>query len=393
MDRQEILWTELFSYEAEIFSFVKDAVGDADIARDLFQDIYLSALKNLEQLDPTRSLKNWLYTTARNRVINYFREHKRRDFTEFDEKLARIRSAEDIDKENISASLNALPERQKKALLLHEVDGFSYEEISAHLNLSISAVTGLISRAKENFRRHYLLYFLPSWLTESARQIELSDLFRFINPFNPPLDILNLIDRKRRRYFTSIAAEWDKIRENYISDSDLEGVIKNIGLQSGQMAADLGCGTGFITIPMALVGLRLVALDADQSMLAKLVTTMNELDLTNISPVCCDLRGIPLKRNIFDHIFLVLVLHHLPDPFSVIEICTSLLRNNGQLIIIDFQRHRRRELADQMHDLWLGFNPHMLAKRLKKSGLVLKHHGTFERNKKIPSFFQIWMKK
>jgi RNA polymerase sigma factor (sigma-70 family) len=114
--QQDKLWQELFSHEAAVFAFVKSAVGDADIARDLFQDIYLSALKNLPGLDPTRSLKNWLYTTARNRVINYFHHHKRRDYAEFDEQLSHIRINDSVDKDLVSEVLNSIPERQKKTL-------------------------------------------------------------------------------------------------------------------------------------------------------------------------------------------------------------------------------------------------------------------------------------
>jgi RNA polymerase sigma factor (sigma-70 family) len=389
---QDKLWQELFSHEAEVFAFVKDAVGDADIARDLFQDIYLSALKNLAQLDPARSLKNWLYTTARNRVINYFRYHRRRDYTEFDEQLMQIRDTEKSDKELISSVLNGMPEKQKKALLLHEVDGLSYQELSGHFGLTVTAVTGLLSRARDNFRKQYLLHFLPQWLTASARQIELSDLFRFMNPFNPPLDVAETIDRNRSRYFASITAEWDKIREDFLDNSDLDLVFKNTGIREGQLAADMGCGTGFVTIPLALIGLNVLALDADAGMLARLRATRLELNLINVNMVCTDLRLLPVSSRMFDHIFFVLVLHHLPDPFTVLDKCIKMLKKNGQLIIVDFLRHREQALADQMHDLWLGFNPQALKKRLQKQGMQLKHAGHFLENKKIPSFFQIWSK-
>ena len=160
------VWQELYSYEAEIFAFIKNAVGDADIAKDLFQDIYLSALKNLSSLDPQRSLKNWLFTTTRNRVINYFRFNSKREFSEIKEDSLQTRIKHSDDAELISQVLNQLPLRQKIVLLLREVDGFSYQEISQQLNLSVSAVTALLSRARENFQKYYVIHLLPDWFME-----------------------------------------------------------------------------------------------------------------------------------------------------------------------------------------------------------------------------------
>jgi RNA polymerase sigma factor (sigma-70 family) len=386
------VWQELYSYEAEIFAFIKNAVGDADIAKDLFQDIYLSALKNLSSLDPQRSLKNWLFTTTRNRVINYFRFNSKREFSEIKEDSLQTRIKHSDDAEMISQVLNQLPPRQKMVLLLREVDGFSYQEISQQLNSSVSAITALLSRARENFQKYYVSRLLPDWFIEIEGLVELTDIFRFINPFNPPLDIINLIDARRTKYFASKTSGWDNIRDRFFNSSDLDHILSRLELKDGQKAADLGCGSGFVSLPLAILGQKVVALDADPGMIVELNRTRSEIELKKLHPALADLRQLPFRTDCFDNIFLVLVLHHIPNPFLVIEQCANILKESGRIIIVDLIKHRRLDLADQMHDLWLGFNPDSLARRIKQSGLDLVDSGVFNNEKKLASFFQIWTK-
>lgn len=393
MAEQDKIWKELYSYETEVFSFVKNAVVDADVARDLFQDIYLSAIKNMPQLDSQRSLKNWLFTVTRNRVINYYRSSKRREFSEIKEEHLQTRLKQSDEPELIQRVLIKLPERQKTVLLLREIDGFSYEEIGQHLEITVSSVTALLSRARENFQKNYIMLLLPDWFSDVAGYINISDIFRFINPFNPPLDIIEGIDKKRISYFASITEKWDRIRANFLNDSDLEYMISRLNLKKGQTTADLGCGTGFVSLPLAILGQKVFALDADQGMIDQITQTRDEFSLKNLVPVIGDLRQIPLRAARVDNIFLVLVLHHIPDPFLVIEACAGILKTNGNLVLVDFVRHRRRDLADQMHDLWLGFDPQSLKRRIGKFGLDLLDEGSFTEQKQLASFFQIWKKR
>lgn len=393
MTDRDRLWKEIYSFEADIFAFIKNAVGDADVARDLFQDVFISAFKNIQTIDSNRSLKNWLYTITRNRVINYFRYHQRREFLEMAETDLQVRMHQFEDDELPQKVLSGLPERQRQVLLLREVEGFSYDEIARQTELSLSAVTALIKRARESFQKQYLMNFLPDWLAESAREIEMSDLFRFVNPFSPPLDVIRQIDDRRRRYFAAITAGWDQLRSEFITTRDLEMILTHFSFIHGQRAADLGCGTGFVSIPLGLAGLEVTSVDADPGMLSAVKNVCAQIGLNRVNLLQADVRRLPLQENSFDYIFAVLVMHHLPDPFVFIQNCRRLLKKGGELVLVDFVRHRDRKLADQMHDLWLGFQPESLKKRLAKTGLQLKQSEILTKGKKIHTFYQIYVKK
>jgi RNA polymerase sigma factor (sigma-70 family) len=391
-DKKEI-WQELYSYESDIYGFIKNAVVDGDIARDLYQDIFLSALQNISLLDENRSLKNWLYTVTRNRIINYFRLRKRREFEEFKDSTLHDSIFETTNLSLINKVLLKIPIRQKQVILLREIEGWTYEELAKKMNLNIQGVTSLLKRARENFQKYYILEFLPDWFGNAAQKIGLKDVIRFINPFNPPLDLVELINEKSQAYFAGIKAGWDQVRKKYVDEKDLVEIWKNIKPDKKLVALDCGSGTGFISIALALQNLSVYALDQQEEMVYECMKKKDNIGLTNLKIIQGDIKFIPFANKSFDLLFFTFVLHHTPDPAEVIKSSLQLIKKHGYLIVIDFLRHNNKKLADSMHDLWLGFQPETFKKITEKNNFTLKKYGEFRKKESLRSFYQIWQKK
>lgn len=64
-------------YSDELFGFAFMRVSDEETARDLIQDTFLSALKNLESFKGEISEKNWLYLILKNKIIDYYRKNSK----------------------------------------------------------------------------------------------------------------------------------------------------------------------------------------------------------------------------------------------------------------------------------------------------------------------------
>jgi RNA polymerase sigma factor (sigma-70 family) len=387
------IWQKLYSYESDIYGFIKSVVGDGDIARDLYQDVYLSVLQNTSSLDEHRSLKNWLYTVTRNRVINYLRLKKRREFKEFNDSAIQNSIFETSDSSLIKEILLKIPGRQRQILLLREIEGWSYEELAQKTNLSVSAVTSLLKRARESFQKYYILKFLPDWFGKAAQTIGLEDLFRFINPFNPPLNLAELINKKSSAYFAEIKSGWDQIRKKFLTEEDLITIWHLVNLHHTKTILDCGSGTGFISIPLALQDLTVYALDIQQEMVLELKQKKESIGLNRLKIIKGDLQNFPFREDSFNMIFFVFVLHHIPDPFDALKKCLSLLKSDGYLVIIDFNRHTNKKIADTMHDLWLGFQTGAFEKFAKLQSLKLKKRGEFKNKLLLKSFYQIWEKR
>ncbi|MBD3223246.1 MAG: sigma-70 family RNA polymerase sigma factor [Caldithrix sp.] len=385
-------WQAIHQYEGIVFGYLKNAVGDSQTARDLFQDVYLAALEHLDDLDTTRSLKEWLITVARNKTINFYKRHRRNTYQELREDILATESEPADFSEVVGNAIDALPQQQRNAFILRSVDGWSYRELADHLNLSVSALTSLLKRARENFIKQYLIYNLPFSLRANAESLQLSDLIRFVDPFEPADILLERVEQKSQRYFNQIAENWAGIRDGFINNRKLRNILKQMPDFKHELAVDIGSGTGFIALHLALQNKRVVGMDMNRKMIKYLKTTRQGLKLAEFYLLRADARRLPFKNRIAHKIFLNLVLHHIPNPPLLIRRANDILHHDGYLVIVDFMHHKNKQMADQMHDLWMGFNPDSISKWADDAGLHLFYEDKWASTKDLELFCQIFKK-
>src|SRR5687768_17236058 len=138
-------------------------------AEDLVQETYLRAYRGFDGFEEGTNLKAWLYRILTNTFINSYRAKKRRpDETELDEvedlylyrRLGGLeaaqtgRSAEDevmdlFTEGDVKAALESLPEAFRMAVLLADVEGFSYKEIAEILDIPIGTVMSRLHRGRK----------------------------------------------------------------------------------------------------------------------------------------------------------------------------------------------------------------------------------------------------
>ena len=145
--------------------YVKSIVHDDMVAHDLVQDVFVSLWKLRESIDPSKSLKAYLYQIARNRAIRHLRDERTHD--EKHRIIKRDTSAELPEEEwpdarvekhslykKLRSWLNALPERQREALELSRYQGLSHREIADVMEISPRTVNSHITLAIKNLQRH-----------------------------------------------------------------------------------------------------------------------------------------------------------------------------------------------------------------------------------------------
>jgi RNA polymerase sigma-70 factor (ECF subfamily) len=137
-------------------------LGNAHDAEDAAQDVFIKAYRSLDRFQPGASFSTWLYRIAVNTCIDY----KRRPFfeslfrwtAEGDEVMVDIPSGGPSPERLYEAKEAGLALRQglaklspklRAAIILKEVEGLSYEEIAAALNISLGTVKSRIARARE----------------------------------------------------------------------------------------------------------------------------------------------------------------------------------------------------------------------------------------------------
>lgn len=160
----------------DVFALLYRLTSDADEAHDLTQETFLSALKAIKNFRGESGLKTWLFRIAINHSRNRFRWWKRRHRNEtvsldekhenstqtIGEKLASSTADPEmsaIGRERQQLLVNALhqiPEMFRESIVLCDIEGHSYDEITVILGISLGTVKSRISRGRELLRQQLL---------------------------------------------------------------------------------------------------------------------------------------------------------------------------------------------------------------------------------------------
>jgi RNA polymerase sigma-70 factor (ECF subfamily) len=151
---------ELFAlHHAEIYAYIFRMVRDADVAADFAQDTFIKAYKAQNSLEDRAKARAWLYQIAHRVVLD---EMRRRRIVRFipwtGESHGAAPSAEHLAMEMrlsgpLARALARIPERQRAALLLAEVNDLTGLELAQTLGISHVAARALLTRARESLRQ------------------------------------------------------------------------------------------------------------------------------------------------------------------------------------------------------------------------------------------------
>ena len=145
------------SHQSRVFNLAYRFSRDRQDAEELAQEVFLKVWKYARTFKGKSAFSTWLYRLAVTTCLNY-RQKKKIDpaplpllgdfATETDSAGAEIIARERQDL--LDKAMDALPARQKLALILANFEGRSYEEIASLMEVSVSAVETLLFRARQN---------------------------------------------------------------------------------------------------------------------------------------------------------------------------------------------------------------------------------------------------
>ncbi len=126
-------------------------------AKDIVQDTFINAYRNLNDFDTGLKFSSWIYRIAHNEAVSHLRRITARPSAPWDdEKLEALASDADIERElhrtmdnaAVRAAVDRLDAKYREALVLRYFEDKSYEEISDILRKPKGSVSSLITRAK-----------------------------------------------------------------------------------------------------------------------------------------------------------------------------------------------------------------------------------------------------
>lgn len=117
----------------------------------------------------------------------------------------------------------------------------------------------------------------------------------------------------------------------------IEEVITLMDIEKHEVIADLGCGNGYLTIPLLNKANHLFAVDIEQKMLDLLCERVSETYKTNISYVISDLEQINIVDAKIDKAVIAFVAHEIPNLVKAIHEFKRILKPNGMILVIDWE--------------------------------------------------------
>jgi len=147
-------------FSKKIYNIALNFASNRDDAADLTQDIFLKVYKNIDKFDDEGYFEPWLVRLAKNQCIDYWRRNKaNRARVELDENVqARAihesqvtpeeSSIQAHDAEFLREKLSILPPELRLLLIMRDIQGYSYEDISGHFHIPLGTTKSRINRAR-----------------------------------------------------------------------------------------------------------------------------------------------------------------------------------------------------------------------------------------------------
>ncbi len=151
-------------YRRELIAYCYRLTGTLTEAEDMVQEAFLRAFKALETFEGRASLRAWLYKIAHNLCLNHVQRRPPgwESLDEVGETHLRDSAPDtedtELGRENVrlgfAALVQSLPPRQRAALVLRDVLGWSAEETARILETTVPAVKNALGRARQTLARH-----------------------------------------------------------------------------------------------------------------------------------------------------------------------------------------------------------------------------------------------
>jgi RNA polymerase sigma factor (sigma-70 family) len=141
-------------YQPRLLAFCRHMLGSQEDAEDVLQEVFTAAFNAMRADDRPINARPWLYRIARNRSLNHLRRPQPagQDSMDVFERDGGISTADTVHKREefrqIVSDVGELPETQRTALLLREIDALSYDQIAEAMDTTVPSVKSLLVRAR-----------------------------------------------------------------------------------------------------------------------------------------------------------------------------------------------------------------------------------------------------
>jgi len=175
LTQNAVLLEEINQQKKKLFEFIRKRVPDNEDAEDILQDVFYQFIETARAMKPVEQITSWLFTVARNKIIDLYRKKKPQAFSRMsranndDPDMPELfellhdpgdnpetRYYRGLIQNELEVSLALLPPEQRDVFTAHEFEGISFKELSVQKGLSVNTLLS---------RKRYAVLFLRSRLS------------------------------------------------------------------------------------------------------------------------------------------------------------------------------------------------------------------------------------
>lgn len=173
-EKQLVFEKELFPHVDALHTFAYHLTYEEEFAKDLVQETYLKAYRFLDKYKRGTNAKAWLFKILKNAYINHYRKKSKRptkvDFediisyhdseNESNTKYFDLREEifESMMGDEVTIAINSLPVDFRTVILLCDIEGFTYDEISKIVDIPTGTVRSRLFRARNMLKEKLKTY-------------------------------------------------------------------------------------------------------------------------------------------------------------------------------------------------------------------------------------------
>lgn len=141
-----------------LLNFIKSRVYSIADAEDIYQDVLIKIISNVDSMNKPESVKSWLFSIARNKIIDYYRQQQKRVQEDLDEL---VNSSIDLNEQNnpyeslegcLIHLIEQLPKEYRSIIFASEIEKRSQKELAENLNINYITLRSKIQRGRKKLK-------------------------------------------------------------------------------------------------------------------------------------------------------------------------------------------------------------------------------------------------
>ncbi len=268
---------------------------------------------------------------------------------------------------------------------LQEITRLGQSRISTHLGLL--ADCELVQSRREGKRTFYKLIGSDDGKAREFIQLAIRGAEELPEHPGDQINLKRVLARRREHaqvYFNQIAGRFDRVYGPGRSWQAFGHLLLRI--LPPLVVADLGAGEGLLSELLARRCKKVIAVDNSEKIVAFGKSKAKKNGMKNLEFRLGDLQSPPIEPGSVDLVVLSQALHHAEIPAAAISAAHKILKDRGQIMILDLLEHHFKKARELYGDRWLGFAESDLNRWLEEAGFKKIEISVVAREEQPPHF-------